>query len=56
MEFLSTLTLILITLKVLNIIDWSWWLVFSPVLLLLVFVLVLLIIYTIGELLKELLE
>lgn len=33
MNFLETLTLILVALKVLNLIDWSWWLIIIPILL-----------------------
>ena len=32
MNFLSVLTLIFITLKLTEIIDWSWWFVISPLL------------------------
>jgi len=32
MNFLSVLTLIFITLKLTEIIDWSWWFVLSPLL------------------------
>ena len=31
MGFMSTLTLIFIVLKLVGVIDWSWWLVFMPV-------------------------
>lgn len=32
LTFLDTLTLILVVLKGFNLIDWSWWLVFTPLL------------------------
>lgn len=49
---LVILTVIFVIAKLLNIITWSWWLVFTPAIILLVIYLILLILAIIGECMK----
>jgi len=47
--FWNYLTLLFIALKLTNYIDWSWWLVLSPMLILISFILMLVIFYLILD-------
>lgn len=49
---LVILTVIFVIAKLLNIITWSWWLVFTPAIILTIFYIILLILAIIGECIK----
>lgn len=49
---LVILTVIFVIAKLLNIITWSWWLVFTPAIILNIFYIILLILAIIGECIK----
>lgn len=49
---LVILTVIFVIAKLLNIITWSWWLVFTPAIVLIIFYIILLILAIIGEYMK----
>jgi phosphoglycerol transferase MdoB-like AlkP superfamily enzyme len=51
-NFLSMLTVLFIGLKLTGFIDWSWWLVLSPILLPIGLVLIVLVVWGIGMLIK----
>ncbi len=50
MGFLQVLALVFVILKLVGLIDWSWWLVLSPMLFTFVFYFILLLIVPLGAL------
>ena len=52
LSILNSLTLIFIVLKLTELIDWSWWLVFSPTIIKFILIIFIIIILTIYEMKK----